>query len=99
MEENPKLESPNIKSSCGPQKKNCNLMGIGLGIDYVTWKKLLKWISPQNKSSCGTQKQNSNPMGIRLGIDYVTWRKILKCIPPTSNPHVGHKTKIPILWV
>ena len=38
-------------------------------------------------------------MGIGLGIDYVTWWEILKWIPPTSKHHVGHKKKIPILWV
>ena len=25
-------------------------------------------------------------------------RKILEWIPPTSNLHVGHKIKFPILW-
>ena len=58
-----------------------------------------KMDSPPIKSSCGTQNKNSNPMGIGLGIDYVTWWKILKWIPPPSNLHVGHKIKIPILWV
>ena len=38
-------------------------------------------------------------MGIGLGIDYVTWWEILKWIPFTSNFHVGHKIKIPILWL
>ena len=38
-------------------------------------------------------------MGIGLGDDYVTWWEILKWIPPTSKLHVGHKIKIPILWV
>ena len=38
-------------------------------------------------------------MGIGLGIDYVTWWEILKWIPSTSKLHVGHKIKIPILWV
>ena len=47
----------------------------------------------------GTQNKNSNPMGIGLGIDYVTWWEILKWIPPPSKLHVGHKIKIPILWV
>ena len=55
--------------------------------------------SPHIKSSCGTQKKNSNSMGIGLGIDYVTWMIILKWIPPTSNLNVGHKKKVPILWV
>ena len=46
MEENPKMDSPHIKSSCGTQNKISNPMGIGLGIDYVTWRKILKWIPP-----------------------------------------------------
>ena len=91
------MDSPHIKSSCGTQNKICNPMGIGLGIDYVTRRKILKWI--HIKSSCGTQNKISNPMGIGLGTDYVTWRKILKWILPTSNPHVRHKKKFPILWV
>ena len=40
------MDSPPIKSSCGTQKKNSNRMGIGLGIDNVTWRKILKWIPP-----------------------------------------------------
>ena len=40
MEENPKMDSPHIKSSCGTQNKISNPMGIGLGIDYVTWRKI-----------------------------------------------------------
>ena len=27
-------------------KFDSNPMGIGLGIDYVTWRKILKWIPP-----------------------------------------------------
>ena len=38
-------------------------------------------------------------MGIGLGIDYVTSWEILKWILPKSKLHVGHKIKIPILWV
>ena len=38
-------------------------------------------------------------MGIGLGIDYVTSWEILKWIPPKSKLLVGHKIKIPILWV
>ena len=37
------MDSPHIKSSCGTQNKISNPMGIGLGIDYVTWRKTLKW--------------------------------------------------------
>ena len=43
---NPKMDSPHIKTSCGTQNKNSNPMGIGLGIDYVTWWEILKWIPP-----------------------------------------------------
>ena len=94
------MDSPHIKSSCGTQNKNSNPMGIGLGIDYVTWRKILKWIPPTSNLHVGHKiPKNSNLMGIGLGIDYVTWRKILKWIPPTSNLHVGQKMKDPILWV
>ena len=30
--------SPDIKSSCGAQNNMSNPMGIGLEIDYVTWR-------------------------------------------------------------
>ena len=40
------MDSPHIKSSCGTQNQNSNPMGIGLGIDYVTWRKVLMWIPP-----------------------------------------------------
>ena len=40
------MDSPHIKSSCGTQNKISNPMGIGLGIDYVTWRKILKCIPP-----------------------------------------------------
>ena len=43
---NPKMDPPHIKASCGTQKKNSNPMGIGLGIDYVTWWEIPKWIPP-----------------------------------------------------
>ena len=38
-------------------------------------------------------------MGIGLGTVYVTWWEILKWIPLHITLHVGHKMKIPILWV
>ena len=68
---NPKMDPPHIKTSCGTQNKNSNPMGIGLGIDYVTWWEILKWIPPTSKL----------PMGIGLGSDYVTWWEILKWDP------------------
>ena len=74
-------------------------MGIGLGMDYVTWWEILKWIPPRHQNFMWDTKKNSNPMGIGLGIDYVTSWEILKWIPPTSKLHVGHKIQIPILWV
>ena len=43
------MDPPNIKTSCGTQNKNSNSMGIGLGIDYVTWCDILKWIPPTSK--------------------------------------------------
>ena len=91
------MDPPHIKSSCGTQKKNSNPMGTRLGIDYVTWRNLPKWIPPTSNLHLGYKKK-SNPMGIGLGIDYVTWRNLQKWIPPTSNLHVGHKMKSPILW-
>ena len=54
---------------------------------------------PPHQNFMWAQNKNSHPMGIGLGIDYVTWWEILKWIPPTSKLHVGHKIKIPILWV
>ena len=33
---NPKMDPPNIKTSCWTQNKTSDPMGIGLGIDYVT---------------------------------------------------------------
>ena len=85
------MDSPHIKSSCGTQNKISNPMGIGLGIDYVTWRKILKWIPP-------TSKENPK-MDPPHQIFMWDTRKILKWIPPTSNLHVGHKIKFPILWV
>ena len=43
----------------GTQKKNSNPMGIGLGIDYVTWWEILKWIPPPSKLHVGTRFNNS----------------------------------------
>ena len=47
------MDSSHIKSSCGTQNKNSNLIGIGLGIDYVTWRKILKWIPPTSNLHVG----------------------------------------------
>ena len=88
----PKTDPCHIKTSCATENENSNPMGRGLGIDYVTWWEILKWILPHIKTSCGTLNKNSNPMGRGLGIDYVTWWEILKWIPPTSKLHVGHRT-------
>ena len=43
----------------GTQKKNSSPMGIGLGIDYVTWWEILKWIPPPSKLHVGTRLNNS----------------------------------------
>ena len=32
-------------------------MGIGLGIDYVTWWEILKWIPPTSKLHLGHKKK------------------------------------------
>ena len=46
------MDCPHIKSSCGTQNKISNPMGIGLGIDYVTWRKF-KIVSPHMKFDVG----------------------------------------------
>ena len=74
-------------------------MGIGLGIDYVTWWEILKWIPPTSKLHVGHQNKNSKSYGYRVRKRHVTWWEIPKWIPPTSKLHVGHQKKIPILWV
>ena len=43
---NPKMHPPHIKPQRETQNKNSNPMGIGLGIDYVTWWEILKWDPP-----------------------------------------------------
>ena len=43
----------------GTKNKNCNPMGIGLGIDYVTWWEILKWIPPASKLHVGTRFNKS----------------------------------------
>ena len=47
------MDSPHIKSSCGTQNENSTSMGIGLGIDYVTWERILKWIPPPSNLHVG----------------------------------------------
>ena len=49
MVDNPKMDPPHIKTSRGTQHKNFNPMGIGLGIDNVTWSEILQWIPPTKK--------------------------------------------------
>ena len=39
-------------------KYKSNPVGIGSGIDYVTWGNIQKWIHPHIQSSCGTQDEN-----------------------------------------
>ena len=38
-------------------------MGIGLGIDYVTWWEILKWIPPTSKRHVGTQNKKFQSYG------------------------------------
>ena len=40
------MDPSQIKSSCGTQNNSSNHMGIQLGIDYVTWRNIQKWIPP-----------------------------------------------------
>ena len=54
---NPKMDPPHIKTLCGTQKKNSNPMGIGLGIDYVTWWEILKLIPPTSKLHVGHKRK------------------------------------------
>ena len=54
---NPKMDPPHIKTSCGTQNKNSNPMGIGLGIDYVTWWEILKCIPPHQNFMWDTKKK------------------------------------------
>ena len=46
---NPKMDPPTSKLHVGHKIK----MGIGLGIDYVTWSEILKWIPPTSKLHVG----------------------------------------------
>ena len=57
MEEYPKKELPHIKSSCGTQSKISNPMGIGLGMDYVTWMNIQKWTPPTSDLHVGHKMQ------------------------------------------
>ena len=53
------MDSPHIKSPCGTQNKNSNPMGVGLGIDDVTWRKILKWIPPTSSLHVLDTNENS----------------------------------------
>ena len=41
-------------------------MGIGLGVDYVTWWVLLKWIPPTSKLHVGHKMKNVKSYGYRV---------------------------------
>ena len=49
------MDPPGITSPCGTQHINLNPMGIGLGVDHVTWRNVEKCIPPKINSSCGTK--------------------------------------------
>ena len=53
MVRNPKMDPPPIQNFMWAQNKKSNLTGIGLGIDYVTWWEILKWILPTSKLHVG----------------------------------------------
>ena len=57
---NSKMDPPDIKASCGSENLNSNPMGIGLGMDYFTWREILKWIPPPSKLHVGHKIQISN---------------------------------------
>ena len=44
IEKYAKMDSPRIKSSCQTQNEMSNPMRTGIGIDYVTWRSVQKWI-------------------------------------------------------
>ena len=46
---NPKMDAPPHQNFMWDTKENSNPMGIGLGIDYVTWWEILNWIPPTSK--------------------------------------------------
>ena len=46
LEEYPEMDALHIQSSCGTQSTISNPIGIGLGIDYGTWRNIQKWIPP-----------------------------------------------------
>ena len=50
---NPKMDPPHIKTLSGTQNRNSNSMGIGSGIDYVTWWEIPKWIPATLKLHVG----------------------------------------------
>ena len=74
---NPKMDPPHIKTSCGTQNKNSNPMGIGLGIDYVTWWEILKWIPPTHQHK------------IKLHVGH----KILKWDPKFHTKSYGYRVR------
>ena len=60
-------------------------MGIGLGIDYVTWWEILKWIPPTSKLHVGHKKKFQS-----YGYRVRNWTgshggKSLKWIPPHQH--------------
>ena len=83
------MQPPYNKSSCAAENTISNPMGIGFGIDYVTWSNIQKWMLRTPNLHLGHKRKISNPMGIRVGIDYITCRNIPKRIRPTSNLPMG----------
>ena len=51
------MDPPHIKASCGTQKNNSNPMGIGLGLDYVTWWKILNGSPPHQTFMWDTKEK------------------------------------------
>ena len=57
MVENHKMDPHHIRTSSGIQNTNSNPMGIGLGIHYVTWWEILKWIPFTSKLHVGHKRK------------------------------------------
>ena len=64
-----------------------------VGIDYVTWRRIQKWIPPHIKSSFGAQEEFCNSMDIWFETDYVIRKNLPKWIPRKSSFHLGHRKK------
>ena len=70
----------------GTQNKNSNPMGIGLGIDYVTWWEILKWIPPTSKLHVGTRFNNSWARVVKTSL--LLCCRVLCFVYPSTTPEM-----------